>query len=194
MSLINCPECGKQISDKAKSCPNCGMSINDVPDDNLITTYEDMIDDDINDSFKEADDDYLVCPNCGSRKLHIGQKGFSIGKAVAGAVAFGGIGILAGTIGSKKIKATCLECGTTATPIKESDKIKKDQELYEIMAQPMWFVLLSTLFYITAPVSMLGATFMFCSEDFLWGIVLFGIGLITWFSAKTLETKYSNKK
>lgn len=28
MSLINCPECGKQISDKAISCPNCGYPIN----------------------------------------------------------------------------------------------------------------------------------------------------------------------
>lgn len=24
MSLINCPECGKEISSKANSCPNCG--------------------------------------------------------------------------------------------------------------------------------------------------------------------------
>ena len=28
MSLINCPECGKEISDKAISCPNCGNPIN----------------------------------------------------------------------------------------------------------------------------------------------------------------------
>lgn len=27
MALINCPECGKQISDKAESCPNCGYRI-----------------------------------------------------------------------------------------------------------------------------------------------------------------------
>lgn len=27
MSLINCPECNKAISDKAKSCPNCGCPI-----------------------------------------------------------------------------------------------------------------------------------------------------------------------
>jgi hypothetical protein len=27
MSLINCPECNKKISDKAISCPNCGMPI-----------------------------------------------------------------------------------------------------------------------------------------------------------------------
>lgn len=24
MSLITCPECGKEISDKAAACPNCG--------------------------------------------------------------------------------------------------------------------------------------------------------------------------
>ncbi len=27
MSLISCPECQKQVSDKAKSCPNCGYPI-----------------------------------------------------------------------------------------------------------------------------------------------------------------------
>lgn len=27
MSLIKCPECNKEISDKAKSCPNCGCPI-----------------------------------------------------------------------------------------------------------------------------------------------------------------------
>lgn len=27
MALINCPECGKEISDKAESCPNCGYPI-----------------------------------------------------------------------------------------------------------------------------------------------------------------------
>lgn len=27
MSLISCPECGKQISDKAGACPNCGCPI-----------------------------------------------------------------------------------------------------------------------------------------------------------------------
>ena len=27
MSLIQCPECGKEISDKAGACPNCGMPL-----------------------------------------------------------------------------------------------------------------------------------------------------------------------
>lgn len=31
MALINCPECGKEISDKAPSCPNCGCPISAMP-------------------------------------------------------------------------------------------------------------------------------------------------------------------
>ncbi len=27
MALINCPECGKQVSDRAKKCPHCGHNI-----------------------------------------------------------------------------------------------------------------------------------------------------------------------
>ncbi|WP_373033415.1 zinc-ribbon domain-containing protein [Sulfurovum sp.] len=28
MALINCPECGKEVSDKTYKCPNCGFVIN----------------------------------------------------------------------------------------------------------------------------------------------------------------------
>ncbi|MEQ9393285.1 MAG: hypothetical protein RLO03_13865 [Balneola sp.] len=28
MALINCPECQKQVSDKADACPNCGNPLN----------------------------------------------------------------------------------------------------------------------------------------------------------------------
>ncbi len=31
MALIQCPECGKQISDKASSCPGCGCPIASQP-------------------------------------------------------------------------------------------------------------------------------------------------------------------
>ena len=27
MALIQCPECGQQMSDKANACPNCGHPI-----------------------------------------------------------------------------------------------------------------------------------------------------------------------
>ena len=29
MALINCPECGKEISDKSKLCVHCGYPINE---------------------------------------------------------------------------------------------------------------------------------------------------------------------
>ena len=31
MALISCPECGKQVSDRAPACPNCGCPINTAP-------------------------------------------------------------------------------------------------------------------------------------------------------------------
>jgi hypothetical protein len=53
----------------------------------------------------------VTCPKCGSNQITANKKGFSGGKAVAGAVLTGGIGLLAGTIGSSKVVCTCLACG-----------------------------------------------------------------------------------
>lgn len=30
MALIKCPECGRDVSDKAKSCPNCGFPVEEI--------------------------------------------------------------------------------------------------------------------------------------------------------------------
>ena len=30
MALIQCPECGKQVSDKARKCPHCGYPLEDI--------------------------------------------------------------------------------------------------------------------------------------------------------------------
>ncbi len=69
MALISCPECGKQISDKAAACPNCGYPISPQPQQVQQPQQE----------------EYLCCPRCGSRELHAEHKGFSGGKALAGA-------------------------------------------------------------------------------------------------------------
>ncbi len=53
----------------------------------------------------------ITCPKCGSAQLFAGKKGFSGKKAVAGAIVTGGIGVLAGTIGSNQVLLTCLACG-----------------------------------------------------------------------------------
>jgi hypothetical protein len=58
----------------------------------------------------------IHCPKCGGTQFHTDKKGFSGKKAVAGALLTGGIGVLAGTIGSNKVKITCLSCGYEFAP------------------------------------------------------------------------------
>lgn len=63
----------------------------------------------------------IICPKCGSSNLTTTTKGFSTGKAVAGGLLFGPLGILAGTHGSSKIKIACLECGKSFYPSEGKD-------------------------------------------------------------------------
>ena len=51
MALISCPECGKEISDKAVACPHCGNPMNPQVQ-------------------QTQQEEYLCCPKCGSRELH----------------------------------------------------------------------------------------------------------------------------
>lgn len=77
-------------------------------------------------------EDKIKCPKCSSTQLTTDKKGFSGKKAVAGAVLTGGIGILAGTIGSNDVIITCLKCGNHFKPGEDLDaKIKKDREKRE---------------------------------------------------------------
>ena len=52
MSLINCPECNKLISDKASSCPNCGYPISLRPDEKSMADRLVVNDDSVNFSSK----------------------------------------------------------------------------------------------------------------------------------------------
>ena len=58
----------------------------------------------------------IKCPKCNSKDLYADKKGFSGRKAVFGGLLTGGIGLLAGTLGSNKIFITCLNCGNKFTP------------------------------------------------------------------------------
>ncbi len=51
------------------------------------------------------------CPKCGKRQATFDRQRFGVGKAAAGAILTGGIGLLAGGIGRNKIVATCFACG-----------------------------------------------------------------------------------
>jgi hypothetical protein len=72
----------------------------------------------------------ILCPKCSSNQVTANKKGFSGKKAVAGALLAGGVGILAGTIGSNKVKITCLACGHIFNPgeDKQSVELRRKQE------------------------------------------------------------------
>lgn len=40
MALINCPECGHEVSSKASACPNCGCPMSDIEVLNKTTQYK----------------------------------------------------------------------------------------------------------------------------------------------------------
>lgn len=83
--------------------------------------------------------DQIYCPKCGSNQLTTDKKGFSGGKALAGAVLTGGIGLLAGTIGSNNVIITCLACGHQFKPGEGGkppvDKAKLEQEIVDMLKQ-----------------------------------------------------------
>lgn len=57
----------------------------------------------------------LTCPKCMGHNIQVlgnDRKGFSVGKAVGGALLTGGIGVLAGFAGKKgKYEVFCTDCG-----------------------------------------------------------------------------------
>lgn len=61
-------------------------------------------------------DNQIKCPVCDSTQITAGNKGFGLGKAAAGGILLGPVGLLGGLIGSKKIIVTCLNCGNQWKP------------------------------------------------------------------------------
>ncbi|QJB32120.1 hypothetical protein HF324_12275 [Chitinophaga oryzae] len=80
-------------------------------------------------------DNQVHCPKCNSTQITANKKGFSAGKAVVGALLTGGIGVLAGGIGSGKVIITCLACGHQFKPgakketaVEEYHRLKANRE------------------------------------------------------------------
>lgn len=53
----------------------------------------------------------VCCPHCGSTQIVANKKGFGLGKAAAGGLLLGPVGLLGGMLGSNKVIITCLKCG-----------------------------------------------------------------------------------
>lgn len=53
------------------------------------------------------------CPCCGEKWKKVGtsKQGFSVGKAVAGGLLFGPLGVVGGALGKTKVDFYCPKCG-----------------------------------------------------------------------------------
>lgn len=58
-----------------------------------------------------ATEEPVRCPRCGSTQITANKKGFGVGKALVGGFLTGGVGLLAGFLGSGKVLVTCVKCG-----------------------------------------------------------------------------------
>lgn len=92
------------------TCRTCGKPLEWIDEDRLedekLYEFEQQITRE-----REAKNSELKCPHCGSAQLSAQKKGFGLGKAAAGGILLGGVGLLCGVIGSGKIKIICLKCG-----------------------------------------------------------------------------------
>jgi len=51
MALVNCPECGKEVSSTAESCPNCGYGVREHFSNSCTTS-------------QQHDEKKNICPYC----------------------------------------------------------------------------------------------------------------------------------
>lgn len=124
-----CAYCGRENVAASAFCAYCGKGVSSasLPQVALASSGESSSTDIMAFAKQEADaaicrrqwsePDYYEpenqarCPKCGSTSLSVDRKGFGYGKAVAGAVIAGPIGLLAGGIGANKTMVTCMSCG-----------------------------------------------------------------------------------
>ena len=61
MALINCPECGKEVSDKANICIHCGFPLQEY----LLEMKKIEVEKEKEAEKREAEENKYVCPYCG---------------------------------------------------------------------------------------------------------------------------------
>ena len=134
-----CPVCGEKLRTKtSEQCGNCGSSWRENPPIQNIQTNQVYL----KKFSPENREEKIKCPNCKSTQITSHKKGFSGAKALGGAVLTGGIGILAGTIGSNKILLTCLSCGNKFNVGEDFEGLKrKRKQEEEAMKSPMFWIL-----------------------------------------------------
>jgi|AntRauTorckE5430_2_1112549.scaffolds.fasta_scaffold02072_1 predicted RNA-binding Zn-ribbon protein involved in translation (DUF1610 family) len=148
-----CRKCGNKVEKTDLFCSKCGEKSADIteietkPDSNQATLLSPKISATNSNINVKNDHNKIKCPKCKSINVIGGKKGFSGTQAVGGAILTGGIGILAGTIGSNKVELSCLSCGNKFKPghdLKGLQKKKKQEA--EAMKSPVFWIFLIVIF------------------------------------------------
>lgn len=58
MSLVNCPKCGKQVSEYAPNCPSCGEVLKNLPQKKVFCKH----------CGTQIGEDVVFCPSCGTNQ------------------------------------------------------------------------------------------------------------------------------
>ena len=91
----------------------------------------------------------IKCPKCSSTQLTANKKGFSGTQAIDCALLTGGIVLLAGTIGSGKIRITCLSCGHDFKPGDDLRSTrKKDRQMEKALGSSGFWIFLAGLIFV----------------------------------------------
>ena len=100
-------------------CLGCGLPFADAVEEKVINRVEETKSELINNSSLFASvpakepvlAPAFVCPKCKSPHLSADKQGFGLGKALVGGVLLGGVGLLGGFFGARKVTVTCMQCG-----------------------------------------------------------------------------------
>lgn len=131
-----CSKCGEELTKTDIFCSKCGeRSKNKVADESSQVVAPIKT--------KAVSGNKIKCPKCQSDNIIGGKKGFSGANAVGGAILTGGIGILAGTIGSNKVELSCLSCGKKFKPGEDLRSVrKKKHQQAKANSDPKFWVFL----------------------------------------------------
>jgi DNA-directed RNA polymerase subunit M/transcription elongation factor TFIIS len=109
---VTCGKCGtvNVYKSQTQQCSTCGDWLYQY----MSPQKEDIPSEDY--APNNYDPSAIHCPKCHSTQVTAQKQGFGLGKAAVGGVLTGGVGLLGGFIGSRKIYLTCLKCGHRFNP------------------------------------------------------------------------------